>query len=154
MVAQINKAANPDIIGRLAILQNGHLLLAHFRDEKYTFLPGGHVMPDEGIKAAIRRELWEEFNGRVEIDRYICTLEHSFYNNDKKQNEISFVFSGKLLNCTYPQKPGSCEIDLEFFWRSIDKLNEANLLPQPLRHVLPDFFNDNNSGLWISTIEP
>lgn len=47
------------LLGRVALISNGHILLAHEIGAENTFLPGGHVEHNEAVKNAILRELRE-----------------------------------------------------------------------------------------------
>ncbi len=141
------------VLGRIVIINKCHVLLAHKIGAKNTFLPGGHVEYNEGVKNAILRELKEEFNGEVKIDQFIGVIEHSFDYNAQPYYELNFLFSGSLLNYAYPQIPKSLESHLEFYWQPVGKLREANLLPSSLATVIPSYYKDRKNSLWISTME-
>jgi len=141
------------VLGRIAIINKGHVLLAHKIGAKNTFLPGGHVEYNEGAKNAILRESKEEFNGEVKIDQFIGVIEHSFDYNAQPYYELNFLFSGSLLNYVCPQIPKSLESHLEFYWQPVEKLKEANLLPSPLVAVVSSYHKERKSSLWISTME-
>ena len=66
------------LLGRVALVSNGHILLAHEIGAENIFLPGGHVEYNEPVKNAILRELREEFDGEVQIKGFIGVVEHSF----------------------------------------------------------------------------
>lgn len=141
------------VLGRIAIIDKAHVLLAHEIGAKNTFLPGGHVEYNEGVKNAILRELKEEFNGEVRIDQFIGVIEHSFDYNAQPYYELNLLFSGSLLNYAYPQIPESLESHLEFYWQPVEKLKGANLLPPPLATVIPSYYKEGKDSLWISTME-
>ena len=52
------------LLGRVALISSGYILLAHEIRAKNTFLPGGHVEYNEPVKNAIVRELREKFRLR------------------------------------------------------------------------------------------
>ncbi len=141
------------LLGRVALISNGHILLAHGIGAKNTFLPGGHVEYNEAVKSAILRELREEFEGEVQIEGFIGVVEQSFQYGGQPYHELNLLFSGKLLNYDYTQIPKSLESHLEFYWQPIDKLGEANLLPAPLLTIIPGYYRDGKSSLWTSTME-
>ena len=141
------------LLGRVALISNGHILLAHGIGAKNTFLPGGHVEHNEAVKNTILRELREEFEGEVQIEEFIGVVEHSFEYRGEPYHELNLLFSGRLLNYDYTQIPKSLESHLEFYWQRIDKLREANLLPAPLLTIIPSYYRDGKSSLWTSTME-
>ncbi len=141
------------LLGRVALISNGHILLAHGIGAKNTFLPGGHVEYNETVKNTILRELREEFDGEVQIEGFIGVVEHSFEYRNQPHHELNLVFSGRLLHYCYPQTPKSLESHLEFYWQPIDKLKEVNLLPLPLLTIIPGYYKDRKGSLWTSTME-
>jgi len=141
------------LLGRVALISNGHILLAHGIGAENTFLPGGHVEYNEAVKNVILRELREEFDGEVQIKEFIGVIEQSFEYRGQPYHELNLLFSGRLLNFDYTQIPKSLESHLEFYWQRIDNLREANLLPQPLLTIVPSYYRDRKSSLWTSTME-
>lgn len=141
------------LLGRVVLVSNGHILLAHEISADNTFLPGGHVECNEAVKNTIRRELREEFDGNVEVEEFIGVIEHSFECRAQPYHELNLLFFGTLLNCHYPQKPKSLESHLEFYWQPIDRLKEANLLPSALVTIVPSYSRHRQSSLWVSTME-
>ena len=141
------------LLGRVVLISNDHILLAHGIGAKNTFLPGGHVEYNEAVKNAILRELREEFDGEVQIEEFIGVVEQSFEYRGQPYHELNLLFSGRLLNYDCTQIPKSLESHLEFYWQRIDKLREANLLPQPLLTIIPSYYRDRKSSSWTSTME-
>ncbi|HEC67189.1 MAG TPA: NUDIX domain-containing protein [bacterium] len=141
------------LLARVALMSNGHILLAHGIGAGNTFLPGGHVEYNEAVKNVILRELREEFDGEVQIEEFIGVIEQSFEYRGQPYHELNLLFSGRLLNFDYTQIPKSLESHLEFYWHRIDNLREANLLPQPLLTIVPSYYRDRKSSLWTSTME-
>lgn len=140
------------LLGRVALISNDHILLAHKIGAENTFLPGGHVEYNEAAKNAILREVREEFDGEAIIEGFIGVIEHSFEYYSQPYHELNLLFSGRLLNYNYTQIPKSLEPHLEFYWQRIDKLREANLLPLPLLTIIPSYYRDRKGSLWTSTI--
>ncbi len=141
------------LLGRVALISNGHILLAHGIDAENTFLPGGHVEYNEAVKNTILRELREEFDGEVQIEGFIGVVEQSFEYRGQPYHELNLLFSGRLLNYDYTQIPKSLESHLEFYWQRIDNLSEANLLPAPLLTIIPSYHRDRKGSLWTSMME-
>ena len=141
------------LLGRVVLISNGHILLAHKIGADNTFLPGGHVECNEAVKNTIRRELREEFDGNVEVEEFIGVIEHSFEYRAQPYHELNLLFSGRSLNYDYPRIPKSLESHLEFYWQPIDRLKEVNLLPPPLLTIIPSYYRDRKSSLWTSTMK-
>jgi ADP-ribose pyrophosphatase YjhB (NUDIX family) len=140
------------LLGRVALISNGHILLAHGIGAENTFLPGGHVEYNEAVKNAIVREVREEFDGEAKIEGFIGVVEHSFEYHARPYHELNLLFSGRLLNYNYTQIPKSLESHLEFYWQRIDRLEEVNLLPLPLLTIIPSYYRDRKGSLWTSTM--
>lgn len=131
------------ILGRAAIIDKRHVLLARDIGQNNTFLPGGHVEYNEGVKNAIIRELKEEFNGEIIINGFIGAVEHSFDYKGEPYYEINSIFNTTLNNFAFPDIPKSLENHLDFIWQPINKLAE----------ILINHANNNINSIWSSTIE-
>ena len=142
-----------NVLGRIIMISQGHVLLAQEIGTRNTFLPGGHVEYNEGVKNAILRELKEEINGEVKIGQFIGVIEHSFDHNGQPYYELNLIFSGSLLNYTFPQIPEALASHLKFYWQPVEKLREANLLPSPLVTIISNYYKHSKESLWISTME-
>jgi 8-oxo-dGTP diphosphatase len=140
------------ILARIVLIDNNHVLLCEKIGNDRSLLPGGHVELDESAASAIRRELQEEFAGKVEITGYICTIEHHYSQSSKMRHEYTLLFDGRLLNYSFPDNPPSLESRLRFFWRPLDMLDEAVLLPLPLREIIPGFAAGEHVKSWFSTM--
>ena len=138
-------------LGRIAIIDKGHILLAHQIGADNTFLPGGHVEPNESVKYTILRELKEEFNGDGRISQFLGVIEHGFQRNDQPHYALNLVFSGTLLNYTFPQPIKSLETHLEFYWQPIQKMDEENLLPSPLVSMIVEYYKHDQKSVWMNT---
>ncbi len=136
-----------NVLGRLVIVDSGHVLVVKKGD--WTFLPGGHVEYNEGVRETIRRESLEEFGGKVEVNELIGILEHSFEDKEGPYHEINFTFEGNLLDVAYPDVPKSLEDDLDVLWIPVDKMDENKLLPVEIRQMV----TEKSEKKWFSTME-
>ena len=118
-----------EMIARLVLVSEGHLLLTKKRSRNYTYLPGGHIEFGETAAEALNRELDEEFGGRARIGAFLGAAEQLFSARGKFHHEISLVFWGVLEELQYPQAPQVREEELEFVWQPVERLEEAHLLP-------------------------
>ena len=142
-----------DLIARILIIQENQILLTHEIGTPYTFLPGGHIEYNEPAKQTILREMREEFKGEGQVKEFIGAIEHSYNHRGEPQHEVTLLFEGRLLNITYPRTPNSLESHLEFLWKPLDRLAEANILPRPLMDLIPKYCAGPTGSLWASTIE-
>ncbi len=142
-----------EVIGRILLRSENHLLLTKKVDRSYTFLPGGHVEFNEETKTAILRELKEEFNGRANINEFVGVLECSFDQDARRHHELNFLFSGELLNYRYPAPPEPREPHLKFLWQPINDLKNVNLLPPPIIPLIHNYYAHGGKGIWRSGME-
>ncbi len=128
----------PEVIARLIIIQQGHVLLSHKIGANNTYLTGGHIERDETAHQALAREFGEECGCEIEVGDFVGVVEHAYTKEakQKRHHEYNLVFTGKLPDSPFPQPPQSKEPDLEFLWQPLDRLDEANLLPQPMREIV------------------
>lgn len=124
----------------------------------HFFLPGGNVEPGEAIKNSLPREWQEELGWTIQVNSFLGCLEHSWNYNRKQDSalvevfEINFLFSVSTSIETLSQPPISKESHLKFSWISINELSSINLLPAPLRILIPDIANSKPKGIWASTL--
>lgn len=140
------------ILGRIALIEEDHLLIAHQIGREHTFLPGGHVESGESITATIHREAREEFGCELEVGDFIGALEHAYTDLGRDYHEINFVFAGRLCPARFPALIPSLEGHLEFFWQPVDQLDQINLLPSPMISLVQEYVRKQQKGVWASTM--
>lgn len=92
------------------------------------------------------------------MDSFLGCLEHSWNYNRKHDNalievfEINFLFLVKASSEILAQEPNSKESHLKFSWVPINELHSVNLLPSPLRALIPDIATSKAKGIWSSTL--
>lgn len=120
---------------RALIIKNGTVLLVKFDDEHgphYNW-PGGGQDFGESIVDNLHREVWEEANAKVEVQRLFCTYEHMVSVALAKQGHpqyFSMVFLCKLAEgCEpcLPDQPDPNQVAVE--WIPIDELQNHWVLP-------------------------
>lgn len=141
-----------EVLARAVIVRRGRFLVAHGEGARYTYLPGGHTEPGEGLRGCLRRELEEELGVRAEVGRYLGAIEHGWTDDDGRHEEVNHFFVVRAAGLGDP--PVSRERGLEFVWLSASDLGRRGLEPAPLRARLAAWSRGRRGGWWSSTIEP
>ena len=137
------------ILARAVIENKGRYLLCHYLGAKNTFLPGGHVEPEEGLIACLARELLEELGLDSQIGNYLGAVEHLWQDAESEHYEINHCFEALLPDIMENAQPDSCEADLEFLWVYPKDFIGHNLQPAPLRQLIADM--PSGGGTWWAT---
>jgi len=120
------------------VIKNNKLLTLRMKNNTSYCLPGGHIEFGENSKAAIYREMLEELNTNVLIDKEFAVVENFYTDkNNLQTHEISFYYIVKPDNfAKIPLHDYSTEeIDKgelkqhNFVWLDLDKLNEYDFQP-------------------------
>ncbi|USG99651.1 NUDIX hydrolase [Thermococcus argininiproducens] len=133
----------------VGIIFNKNYVLLH-RAEKDDFwaLPGGRVELLEPSKDALKREMQEELNVEVRVDRLIWVVETFFKDGETLFHEMGLYYLVELPKdcslCRERQFLGKehleeeKEIRLIFKWFSLDELEALPLYPGFLRKALKE----------------
>jgi DNA modification methylase/8-oxo-dGTP pyrophosphatase MutT (NUDIX family) len=128
-----------ELIARGLLIGPRGALLCRNVGMTYTYLPGGHVEFGETAAAALERELTEELGMRVTAERFLGAIESAFEQNGQRHHEVSLVFEMNAAAVARRATFTPAESHLEFLWQPIHLLAEANLLPPPLRALIPEW---------------
>jgi 8-oxo-dGTP diphosphatase len=126
------------------------VLLAQEIGAGHTFLPGGHIEPEEGVIQALRRELREELGVESRIGAYLGAVEAQWPDDDPRHYEMNHVFVAEAA--LPPEGLVSREPHLRFFWCPLTQLDEHNLSPSPLRHLIRGYAAGDTRTWWATTI--
>jgi len=128
--------ANVEVIARGVCVVDGQLLLCHGKKAKLTYLPGGHIEFRETARQALEREIQEEMGRDAEAGRFLGCCEHAFVQKGEPHAEINLVFELHIPGLDPHAPVAAAEDWIGFRWQSLDKLDEANLEPAPLRTLI------------------
>jgi 8-oxo-dGTP diphosphatase len=140
-----------ELIARGVLIGPRGLLLCRNIGKDYTYLPGGHIEYAETAHTALIREINEEMGMKVEVDDFLGVVEHIFTQETKKHHEINLVFMVSGPAVERRAKFTMAEPALEYVWQPINALHEANLLPRPLRTLIPQWTRGKQVA-WTSDV--
>ena len=126
------------------IIKNNKLLLVDMDDNGFLCLPGGYVELGETTEEAVRRELKEEIQKDVKIEKQLGVVENYFINKySKKMHEISFYYlmdfvSNDIVDndFTLVENDKGRTIKLDFKWIDINDLNDFDVRPALLKNII------------------
>lgn len=123
-------------------MHQGHVLIHQFEGSEYWSLPGGNVEFGETSVEALMRELKEEANLDVVVDRLLWVHENYFERPSGKQiHEICLYYLIQLdEEKTIRFEGAEGDTKLYFRWLLLDELSSVNLVPSFLKanlHLLP-----------------
>ncbi len=123
-------------------VHEGRFLLYRTEMEDSWLFPGGRVELLESAAAAVRREIAEELEIAVEIERLLWVVEQFFEVNGNLYHELGFYFMIKLpadfayLNSTEPFYGDEQGLKLIFRWFTPDELDQVLMYPIILKEAL------------------
>lgn len=135
-----------ETIARGVCIRDGKVLLCKAKGGKSTYLPGGHIEFGETGAEALVREIKEELGVDSSCGEFLGVVENSFLQHGRPHAEINLVYrlnlksqisDSKGLDSDY--KLESQEDWIEFEWRDISDLGNANLLPTEMVGIVEKF---------------
>ena len=130
------------------ITSNNYLLVESYNEEAYT-LPGGHIEINETSESAIKRELKEELDFNIEVDKFIGLIENFFINNkNEKTHCLDFFYKCSTKVDNYDdfetdEIDHGIPIHHTYKWIKIDELDKYNLKPQNIINIIQNNNYDN-----------
>lgn len=120
-----------------AMIVNNKLLTVQIMDNGFYCLPGGHVISKETSSEAIKREMEEEVNCKVEVANMFAVAENIFKRADETTvQELGMYYFIKpdkqmsLDNKTIIEENDGIKKKLEFKWIALDDLDKENFKPK------------------------
>lgn len=129
-----------ETIARGVCIRDGKVLLCRAKGGKSTYLPGGHIEFGETGAEALVREIKEELGVDSSCGEFLGVVENSFLQHGRPHAEINLVYRLNLKSQISDFKgsdsdfrPESQEAWIEFEWRDVSDLDNANLLPAEMK---------------------
>ena len=107
-----------DADGRIFATQRGY---GDWKD--YWEFPGGKMEPGETPEQALKREIWEELETRIEIERFVTTVEYDY---------PAFHLTMHCYWCHVESGSLTLKEHEAARWLEREKLNSVNWLPADL----------------------
>jgi 8-oxo-dGTP pyrophosphatase MutT (NUDIX family) len=128
-----------EVIARGVCVADGQLLLCHGKKATLTYLPGGHIEFRETARQALVREIKEELGRDAAAGRFLGCCEHAFLQKGETHAEINLVFELRVPGLKPGAPVAAAEEWIGFRWQPLDRLDEANLEPAPLRKLIAEW---------------
>ena len=124
------------------IIHNDQVLIHRNIKEDFWSLPGGRVEIQETSIQAIKREMMEELNVNVTVDRLLWITENFFVYEKIPYHEIGLFFllslpeDSAILYRHEPFQGMDGDNYLQFKWHPLDELSDIVLYPVFLKQTL------------------
>ena len=131
-------------------MENGKILLAHYVEKGYWFLPGGHIELGESGAAALVRECKEEMDIDVSNPELLTTFEHAYEDGGEIQHEITLIYRYEAPK----QETIESQVPhLEFEWVNKDQYAQTKLLPSALKDPIRACKDGEPMPQFVSTLQ-
>ncbi|MDQ6661285.1 MAG: NUDIX domain-containing protein [Chloroflexota bacterium] len=131
------------------VISNNAILFQKAVEDKYTFwfLPGGRAELSESAQETLKREMREELDLDIKVERLLWVVENFFDNGKFLVHELGLYFLMTFPEDAHIYSQGTlferehAGDHLVFEWLPIDSLATASLYPSFLKkvlHALPD----------------
>jgi ADP-ribose pyrophosphatase YjhB (NUDIX family) len=140
MISFRNDDSQFDLRAAAIAIHDGHVLLNRAEPDDFWTLPGGRVELGETAEAAVIREMREETEMTVSIERMVWVVENFFTLATRRHHELGFYYLVEL-----PAGSSRLNVSEQFFgqeedgprlffqWFAIDTLAGVRLYPSVLQ---------------------
>lgn len=116
------------------------------KNQKYFYLPGGHIKFGETAESALERELYEEIGADATAELHFSgTEENIFTQENELRHEINVYFEIRGL-FSGSENILSLEKDISFHWLALADISNLPVFP----NSLSPFFSEWETGKKIS----
>jgi 8-oxo-dGTP pyrophosphatase MutT (NUDIX family) len=119
------------------VIHNGKVLLHKFERYDYWLLPGGRAELLEDTKETIIREMKEELNEEVTVERLLCCCEDFFTRGETQFHQLCFYYlihideAARLLDISDEFELAELDGTLMIFkWFEFDDIRHIDLVPE------------------------
>ncbi|MDO4996624.1 MAG: NUDIX domain-containing protein [Bacilli bacterium] len=138
----------------LLIINNNKLLVECNPIYDFVTIPGGRVKTLESSIDALLRELEEEMHITISKEeiQFKSVIENFFELDNKRVHELYMLYRMNIDDKDKRFKDNMINYDSEncyYKWVDIDKLEEVNLLPKPIRNICN---NDNIESIIVNNL--
>jgi len=133
---------NYRVIG--VLIHKGKILLQKSHRDNYWFLPGGRVEFHEESIETLKREMKEEINSEIQVERLICLSENFFNNKNKQFHELGLYYLahfkegepvwgfGEEFEVREAEKPDP----IKFKWFPFSKVKKIESRPEIIKEFI------------------
>ncbi len=123
-----------EIIVRGLLIKDEHLLVCHNAENRYAYLPGGHVEFWETREQALQREWQEELACECCVGKFLKLFEDRFTDaKDENFHEYAFLYEVSCKTLSLNQPIFCPEPNLFFEWIPLNEVKHHNILPVTMR---------------------
>ncbi|MDP3800115.1 MAG: NUDIX domain-containing protein [bacterium] len=136
--------SNIHLVVRGFLICKDEIILCRVRNEKWFFLPGGHIEDSESARVALLRELNEEMGENdYKISSFMGVCENIFLLEEGiLQHEINIIFK---VNVPNEFKVNTKEGHIEFVSIAKNNLKDYKILPATLKDALIEWLENEKS---------
>jgi len=143
------------------IIHNNKILLHRGENDNFWALPGGRCEMLEFSKHTIQREMQEEINEKINVNKLLWIVENIFNHKSENNHEIGLYYSANFVeNSPAVNKDEFFGIEnthkLVFKWFDLDTIKDVtiypiflreklNLLPQDIEQIMINQINISKS---------
>ncbi|MDP7989180.1 NUDIX hydrolase [Bacillus sp. MHSD_36] len=117
-------------------------------NETFYRFPGGSIEFGETAKEAIKRELMEEYDLKIDIQELAVVNEHIFEWNNEKGHHCTLIYRGIVKERVINEIKHKEYEDIILIWKSINELKEKPTYPEGIVSYLEE--NNRNIVHFIS----
>lgn len=125
-------------------INDGKILLQTAVQEGYWFLPGGRAELQETAEETLKREMHEELQTAITVERLLWVVENFFEHGGQVFHELglyflmSFPHDALVLRAEQSFFVEEASKDFIFQWRPLESLKELLLYPSFLQSALQE----------------